>query len=406
MNPAHILIANNIYPPIVAGGAELIVSYLAEGLARRGHSVTVVSTCGPEMEPYPAETRNGVDIVRFFPKNLYWSFERGKQPGYRKALWHMRDAWNRDAGRRFSALLAARPPDVLHTHLIDGFSAILWQRARHAGIPVVHTAHDYHLLCPRALLLTKSLKSCIAPTLACRLYRQWHLHTAAEIDLFCSPSRFLIERHVEGGLKAKAVATVMNGIPLPALAERAPRDGEPCRFVFAARLTQEKGSAVLLEALKLIPPEIRLEVVVAGRGAFESQFAAAASADKRLRFAGYVEGAKKDALFRNADCLLLPSLWYENAPVVIVEAAAYRLPVVASRIGAIPEFIEDGTTGLLVTPGDAADLARVMVRLTQEPALARRWGEAAHPLAARSGVDTMVDTYEGHYDDLSRMKPR
>lgn len=68
----HILIANNIYPPIMAGGAELIVAELAEGLVRRGHKVTVVSTCAPESEPYPIEIRNGVEVIRFFPKNRYW----------------------------------------------------------------------------------------------------------------------------------------------------------------------------------------------------------------------------------------------------------------------------------------------------------------------------------------------
>ena len=63
----------------MAGGAELVVAYLAEGLAARGHRATVVSTCGPEMEPYPAEIRNGVEVLRFFPRNMYWSFAREGQ---------------------------------------------------------------------------------------------------------------------------------------------------------------------------------------------------------------------------------------------------------------------------------------------------------------------------------------
>src|SRR6266404_5927692 len=94
----HVMLCYSIYPPIQAGGAELIVSYLCEGLARRGHRVTVVSTCGPQMEPYPNETRNGVEVIRFFPPNLYWSFDRSREPGFKKWLWHARDAWNRQAG--------------------------------------------------------------------------------------------------------------------------------------------------------------------------------------------------------------------------------------------------------------------------------------------------------------------
>jgi len=70
--------------PDHGGGAELIVSYLAEGLAGAGQRVSVVSTCGPEMEPYPPEQRGGVEIFRFFPPNLYWSFDRNRGPDSRK----------------------------------------------------------------------------------------------------------------------------------------------------------------------------------------------------------------------------------------------------------------------------------------------------------------------------------
>src|SRR5579859_5459176 len=212
----NILVVNNIYPPIMAGGAELVVAWLSEGLVARGHRVTVVSTCGPEMEPFPVETRNGVTVVRFFPRNVYWNFARDGQPPYRRLLWHLRDAWNRDAGRRFRAVLWDAPPDIVHTHLIDGFSAAVWRRARQAGVPVVHTAHDYHLLCPRAFLLDRNWRICRDPGLGCRLYRAWHLRTAAELDLFVSPSRFLLDRHRAAGYQPARSAVIRNGIPLPA----------------------------------------------------------------------------------------------------------------------------------------------------------------------------------------------
>jgi glycosyltransferase involved in cell wall biosynthesis len=396
----HIVIANNVYPPIMAGGAELIVSYLAEGLAERGHKVTVVSTCGPEMEPYPDETRNGVEVVRFFPRNLYWSFSRGERPGYQKALWHLRDAWNRDASRRFAAITRDRRPDILHTHLIDGFSAAIWRVAQSQGARVLHTAHDYHLLCPRALMLTRDLKICREPVLGCRIYRKWHLATTRHVDLFASPSQFLIDQHMQAGLKAKAVKKVANGIPLPASAAAERDPSTPFCFVFAARLTREKGCEVVLDAVRRLPADLPVEIVVAGRGDYEEQFRAAAAADPRLRFLGYVQGDEKDALFRSADCLLLPSLWYENAPVVIVEAAAYRLPIIGSRIGAIPEFVHESETGLLFEPGNGADLAEKMMTLANDRATAERFGNNSHAFAERSSVRHMVDAYEAEYAGL------
>ena len=129
----HIVVANKVYPPIMTGGAELIVRYLCEGLVEQGHSVTVASTCHPDMEPYPVETIAGVEVIRFFPKNFYWSFEGAPHPPLQKVLWHVRDAWNRDAGRRFAAILARLRPDVVHTHVIDGMSATLWHEAKRAG---------------------------------------------------------------------------------------------------------------------------------------------------------------------------------------------------------------------------------------------------------------------------------
>ena len=186
----HVAVVNNLYPPIMAGGAELVVAWLCEELARRGHRVTVISCCGPEQDPMPIEHRNGVEVIRFFPPNVYWSFARQQQPRYRKAIWHLKDAWNSAAGARVRAILTESRPDILHTHLLDGFSAAIWRQAKHLGIPVIHTAHDYHLLCPRAFLLTRDWKLCTEPSFACRAYRAWHMRTTRYVDFFASPSRW------------------------------------------------------------------------------------------------------------------------------------------------------------------------------------------------------------------------
>ena len=243
----------------MAGGAELMVAWLSEGLAARGHRVTVVSTCGPEMQPYPVEVRNGVTVIRFFPRNMYWNFARQSEPPRRRALWHLRDAWNTDAGRRFAAILREAPPDIVHTHLLDGFSATIWRRARKAGIPIVHTAHDYHLLCPRAFLLTRDWRTCEHPKLCCRAYRAWHLHTAADVDLFVSPSEFLLQRHRAAGLNARRTAVVRNGIPLPdhATLMRRERSADRMRFLLLARLTPEKGVRTVLQAVASLPSEVQ-----------------------------------------------------------------------------------------------------------------------------------------------------
>ncbi len=395
----HILMVNNIYPPIMAGGAELIVAWLSEGLVARGHRVTVVSTCAPEMEPYPAETLNGVTVIRFFPRNLYWSFARAGQKPHRRMLWHVRDAWNRDAGRRFRAILAEAPPDVVHTHLIDGFSATIWRRARQAGVPVIHTAHDYHLLCPRAFLMTRDWRICRRLSPGCRLYRAWHLHTARDVDLFVSPSQFLLGHHLACGLAAPQAAVVRNGIPLPRGIARRTRSGPP-RFLFLTRLTQEKGVRVVLEAVASLLKTLDFELVVAGRGPLEDEIRQAAAADSRVRYFGYVTGEVKEALLTDAQYLLLPSLWYENAPVAVIEAAAYGLGVIGSRISGVPELVRDGQTGVLFEPGDVAGLARIIRELVSGERRLQGLVAASQALVEEHSVERMVDAYLDHYQRL------
>ena len=393
----HILIGNNVYPPIQAGGAELIVANLAEGLVRLGHRVTVVSTCSPSDEPYPNEVRNGVEIIRFFPKNLYWNWERENRNSAEKAIWHLRDAWNLDAGKRFQQIIDEQKPDILHTHLIDGMSAILWQKARAAGIPVIHTAHDYHLLCPRALLLTRSQKICTKPRIPCQIYRKFHLHTTKYIDLFCSPSMFLMEQHLQAGMRAKDFAIVRNGISLPLSCQRRLVSSETKKLLFPARLTTEKGCAVLLDALAILPHDLQFELSVAGKGEYAKNFEELAKRDARIKYLGYITGEEKEAAFQAADWLLIPSLWYENAPVVIVEAAAYGLGVIGSNIGAIPEFVIHEKTGLLFEAGNAESLASAIEKAVYDEQILPNLEENTEQILATASVENMVESYDCAY---------
>ena len=399
----HVIMVNNIYPPIMAGGAELVVANLCEGLVQRGHQVTVVSTCGPEMEPYPVETRNGVTITRFFPRNVYWNFARDSQPRSRRLMWHLRDAWNRDAARRFQAVLDTAPASIMHTHLIDGLSASIWKRARASGIPTVHTAHDYHLLCPRAFLLDRNWRICRRPGLGCQMYRSWHLRTAYDIDLFVSPSRFLINRHRDAGFVPAREAVIRNGIPLPPDAARirqTSRGIKRTRFLLMCRLTVEKGVRVALEAALSLAPELPFDLVIAGSGPLEAEIREAAATHPRIHFAGYVTGDEKTTLLASSDHVLIPSLWYENAPLAVIEAAAFGLGVLASRMGGIPELVREGQTGLLFEPGDVNCLAAAMRGLISGAIRFENLASSSWDLVQDHSVDRMVDRYIEQYERL------
>jgi glycosyltransferase involved in cell wall biosynthesis len=132
----------------------------------------------------------------------------------------------------------------------------------------------------------------------------------------------------------------------------------------------------------------------------EPEVVAAAARDPRIRFLGYVQGEAKAEALAWADHLLLPSLWYENAPVVILEAAAHGLSLIASRIGGIPEFVREGRTGRLFQAGDPAALAEAILAAAADTAMLDGLAAEGRSLIADYTVDRMVDGFTEQYRQL------
>ncbi len=173
------------------------------------------------------------------------------------------------------------------------------------------------------------------------------------------------------------------------------------RFLLMCRLTPEKGVRVALQAAMALPGDVDFELVIAGRGPLEAEARDAAARDPRIRFVGYVTGEEKVALLVSSDHLLVPSLWYENAPLAVIEAAAYGLGVLGSRIGGIPELVREGKTGLLFEPGDVRGLASAMRDLASGQLVLEDLASESLELAQSHTVDRMVDDYVSHYEQVS-----
>jgi glycosyltransferase involved in cell wall biosynthesis len=171
------------------------------------------------------------------------------------------------------------------------------------------------------------------------------------------------------------------------------------RFVVlaVANLIPEKGIDVLLRAVPLTPPEVRVWVVGTGPEtatlhALRDQL----GLQERVRFFG--QQAQVQPYMQAADCLVCPSLWAEAAGLVNLEALSTGLPVLASRIGGIPEYVEEDATGLLFPPGDHRMLAELICRLHQQPELRQRLGAAARATATRRfAVPARLDDYLNLY---------
>ena len=393
----RVCLVSNLYPPDVLGGAEIVVGQLARGLQAAGHEVTVVATA-PRARA-GSETVEGVRVHRLDPANLYWAGEAAGRPRMLKPFWHLVDLWNPVMYRRLRALLVAARPDVVHTHNLGGLSAAAWSATSATGLPLVHTPHDHSLTCLRAVRMTRSGRVCERQCAPCALRSGWLERRSRAVDAVAAPARFVLDRHLELGFFPRAhTAIVPWGAPPVAATVGPPRRDEgPLRFLFLGSLQPHKGIGFVLEAFRRAP-DAALSLDIAGAGTMADACLAAARRDPRIRFHGFVTGGEKEGLLGSADVLLFPSLCWEVVGLVMLEAFAHGVPVIASRTGGIPEFIEDGRTGLLVEPGDAAALATQMRRLAANRDVIEAMRGACRACAARltwgRTVGELVEVYK------------
>jgi hypothetical protein len=142
----RILLLNVLYSPYAEGGAEVVVRDLAAGLRGRGHEVRVLTTA-PDGDARAGEV-DGVPVDYVRVRNLYPPYSGPRRSSPLRAAWHAVDSRNPLMARLVTRHLRQWQPDVLHSHNLVGFSTAAWRAAAREGVAVVHTLHDYHVLCP------------------------------------------------------------------------------------------------------------------------------------------------------------------------------------------------------------------------------------------------------------------
>jgi glycosyltransferase involved in cell wall biosynthesis len=297
--------------------------------------------------------------------------------------------WARGSASEVGRMIEAFRPDVIHAHntfpLIS--PAPLWVAGAH-GVPVVQTLHNFRLVCPQAMLLRegKVCESCVGrvpwPAVVHGCYQGSRLRSAVtatmitlhrsigtwrnRVSRYIALNEFCREKFIQGGLPASRIAVKPNFVDCPAPPVDGPRHG----FLFVGRLAPEKGVDVLARAIGQVPGA---GLRVAGTGPAAGVFEGVAQA----ALLGPLPSDGVLAEMATAGALVLPSIWYENFPRTLVEAFASGLPVIASRMGAMAELVEDGRTGLLFEPGNDEALADRLQWAMANPGLMRAMGRNA-----------------------------
>lgn len=391
------------FPPESLGGTEIYTWGLARALARAGHTVNVFY---PLAGISPEEVRQEQDDVGLWRSPISATRERENPAGQ---FWHT----FRDTGieRTFVAFLAETDPEIVHFQHVQGVSARLIElAASQKDRPRVITLHDYWFFCANSQLVRPDRQMCqgpqhglncvdcataradlgwlraLRPLVALPLdYRNRYLAgVAAQADLLIAPSEFLREQYIRQGFPAERMVTIENGVEVGRVSGEAapaiPHDPDRLHFGFLGSLAWQKGLHVLVEAFNHLPPNAALTVYGSDR-VFPDYAADVRDLARHpgIRFAGALDYRHVGDALRALDCLIVPSLWYENSPLVIQEAFVAGLPVVASRLGALTEKVADGVTGRLFEPGSVEDLTRVLGELMQEPEQLRALTRNVHP---------------------------
>ena len=329
--------------------------------------------------------------------------------------------------RHFAEFLDASRPDVVHFQhtLFLGFDLIRQARNTLPHAPIVYTLHEYGPICHHngQMVRTEDLSLCPAASPhAChecfpdvspqaffvrKQFIQSHLEL---VDLFIAPSRFLRQRYIEWGIPADKIQFEEYGRQAAAVASPIDRPTAPHgRFAFFGQLTPFKGVTLLLQAMVRVGGDPTLVVHGANlefqSKPFQQDFQALAAAlGHRVTLAGEYDQAQLPQLMAGIDWVVVPSLWWENSPLVIQEAFLNRRPVICSDIGGMAEKVTDGVNGLHFRTGDAADLARVLHHASTTPGL---WARLQRGVPEIHSMSAHVDMLDAAYTALlGRSAPR
>lgn len=381
-----IIFANNYF--FVRGGSERVFFDEIKLLQSKGHVVATFSA------------RHGSNLEGSY--NYYFP----NSPNYeernvlKKAPALIKFIYSFEAKDKLLKLINIFKPDLIHLHNIYGrLTTSIIDAARKINIPVVMTAHDYKLICPTYLMLNKykPCEKCIGGqyihclierchknefvgslTYTIESYFNYIMKKYKHINYIICPSRFLLSRLIAAGWQEDKLAYIPNPIDVTDIN---PNFEVGKYILFFGRLSLEKGVSLLIDVARTIP----LEIKIVGEGPLKQELISYAIKNKikNVEFLNYKTGRDLFEVIKSAAFVVLPSLWYENAPLSIIESFACGKPVVASNIGGIPEMVINGETGLLAKAGDGQDLESKIMYLINNTYKIQEMGKRARKMAER-----------------------
>ena len=443
----RVLLTTHVFLPDYSSGTEILTLNTARELQRLGHMVEICTgfPARPgliDTERFDTYEYEGIQVHRF----LHDAAPMGEQSNVAEA-----EYTNLFFARWFRGYLEKFRPDITHFFHLGLLSASAIDVCHTLGIPMLMTPTDFWLICPNNQLrlpdnslcrgpdrdgvnclrhaVSNNQSSSVAKTFN-HLPRKvvstmiWGVNRGAfseawfspmvralyqrpgflrermnKLDRVIVPTRLMQEMLVTNGLNPDKVVFSRFGIRPTTPEVHEPDVAGKIRIGFIGGLSEHKGAHLLISAARLLPETVSLELKIYGRTdlypAYFEKLLRLADADQRIRFCGVFPNEKIGKIFAELDVLVVPSIWYENTPLVIYSAQAAGCPVIASNLGGMAEVVEHEKNGLLFEAGDVIGLARAMERLARDRELLQQLAaNATRPKSISDYVTELQIVYD------------
>ena len=388
------------YDPWLLGGAEKYAKTLVEELSTI-HEFVVITSKGPIPRKQQNLSHSSYKIIEITPRNILTLYDVTKKDltlGFKKYLWHFFDLWNISAYIKIKNILKEEKPNLVHINGIMGFSPSVFSLLKDLQIPHVLTIHDLSLISRWSSLFRKG-KPVSKLNLLDRMYVSYLRKLSANVVAVMSPSKFAMELYENlGYFKNSCKYVIPNGTLLNENTK--PKEGPAREFLYVGRISEFKGPQIVVQAFKKISNK-NIKLHIAGEGPYLETLRMMAKDDERIIFHGFAQGKVLDEIFTKCSYVIIPSLGYENSPLVVSQSMNKGLPVIGSNIGGIPELIKDGYDGFLFEPGNVDSLHHIIEILINDKEILAKLStnaiQSSKKFSIESQMKSILDVYSATF---------